>query len=63
MTEKHNLYLLGNHAVCPVCHGLVIKAGGDTFRCNDCEAKYRIVGCGLADKEIEVERIGGGRIE
>ena len=59
--ERYSVYLLGKNAVCPLCSGLIIQTSeSGYYRCNDCEARFKVVQMGISEREIEVERIGGG---
>lgn len=58
---NHSIYLIGRHAICSVCSGLIQAIdAGNVFRCNDCTSRFEVTGCGLTDNGLEVRRIGGG---
>ena len=52
---RYNIYINGVRE-CPVC-GAMAKLDGDILRCVDCKKRFRIVGVGQTDKDLEVEEI------
>lgn len=58
---NHSIYLIGRHAICPACSGLIHMIGaGNIFQCNDCSMMYEVAGYGPTDNGLEVREIGGG---